>query len=155
MDNTDLRIAAALAKDGRMPNSEIARRLGVSEGTVRQRLKKLVDAGILKIQAMVNSEEVPKLYPVLIGMKLEGREIERFAEQINQFPEVQRTMIVTGRYDILISLLLDSHHDLVDFITTKLWKVPGVRDSETYICLKNYDPWFTVDCLSRQGEASD
>ena len=155
MDNTDLRIAAVLAEDGRMPNSEIARRLGVSEGTVRQRLKKLIDAGIIKIQAMVNSEAVPNLYPVLIGMKLEGREIERFAEQINQFPEVQRTMIITGRYDILISLLLDSHHDLVNFVTTKLWKVPGVRDSETYICLKNYDPWFTADCLARPDAASD
>jgi Lrp/AsnC family transcriptional regulator, regulator for asnA, asnC and gidA len=155
MDDTDLRIVAVLAEDGRMPNSEIARRLGVSEGTVRQRLKKLIDTGIVKIQAMVNSEEVPNLYPVLIGIKLEGREIERFAEQINQFSEVQRTMVITGRYDILISLLLDSHRDLVDFVTTKLWKIPGVRDSETYICLKNYDPWFTVNCLAPSGPASD
>lgn len=149
MDEVDLKITMTLAEDGRIPNSEIARQLGVSEGTVRQRLKKLVDAGIVKVQAQINSDEVPNQYLAMIGLKVEGRQLERLAEQINRFPEVQRTMIVTGRYDILVSLLLDSHDRLVDFVTHKLSQVKGIRDSETFVCLKNYDPWFPAVCLAR------
>ena len=149
MDETDVRITRELSADGRAANSEIARQIGVSEGTVRQRLKKLVDGGVVKVQAQVNSHQVPNLYLAIIGLKLEGREMEKCAEQINQFPEVQRTMIVTGRYDILASLLLDSHERLVDFVTHKLSRVKGIRDSETFVVLKNYDPWFPASCLDR------
>lgn len=148
MDDVDLRIAECLGEDGRMPNSEIARRLGVSEGTVRARLKRLIDDGTLKVQALANADAVRNLYPVLIGLKLEGRQLERFAERLQEFPEVQRAMIVSGRYDILVSIVLDSHDRLVDFMSRKLWKLPGIRDTETFLCLGNTDPWFPVSCLS-------
>ncbi|HUT61535.1 MAG TPA: Lrp/AsnC family transcriptional regulator [Phycisphaerae bacterium] len=149
MDTIDLRIALALADNGRMPNSEIARRLGVSEGTVRQRLRRLIGAGALKVQAMVNADQAPNQYMAVIGLSLEGRQLEKCAAQINRFPEVQRTLIVTGRFDILVSLLLDGHDRLVDFVTHKLSKVPGIRDSETFVCLKDYEPWFPAACLAR------
>ena len=151
MDDTDLRITMALAEDGRIANSEIARRLGVSEGTVRQRLRKLIDAGVVKIQAQVNADQVPGQYLAVIGLKLEGRELEKCAEQLNRFAEVQRALIVTGRYDILVSLLLDSHDRLVDFVTHRLSQVRGIRDSETFVVLKNYDPWFPALCLDRRS----
>ena len=149
MDELDLRISQALGGDGRMSNSEIARRLNVSEGTVRQRLKKLTESGQLRVQAMVNSEQVPNRYLTIMGLLIEGRQLEKCAEQIDQFPEVQRTLIVTGRYDLMVSLLLDSHTAMVDFVTHKLSTVPGILQSETFVCLKNSDPWFPADSLPR------
>lgn len=149
MDETDLKITMILAEDGRLANSEIARQLGISEGTVRQRLKKLIDADVVKVQAQVNSDRVPNQVLAIIGLKIEGRQMERCAEQINRFAEVQRTMIVTGRYDLLVTLLLDGQDRLVDFVTHKLSQVKGIRDSETFVCLKNYDPWFPAVCLGR------
>ena len=147
MDEIDLRIAKVLAHDGRAGNSLIARRLGISEGTVRQRLKRLVASGKLRVQALVNSDKVASKYLAIIGLNLEGRQLERCAERINRLPEVQQTFIVTGRYDILITVLLDSHGQLVDFVTHELSKIPGIRDSETFVCLKNYDPWFPASRL--------
>jgi len=149
MDEIDLKITMLLAEDGRLGNSEIARQLGISEGTVRQRLKKLIDADVVKVQAIINSDRVPNRVLAIIGLKIEGRQMERCAEQINRFPEVQRTMIVTGRYDLLVTLLLDSQERLVDFVTHKLSQVKGLRDSETFVCLKNYDPWFPASCLGK------
>jgi Lrp/AsnC family transcriptional regulator for asnA, asnC and gidA len=153
MDELDIRIAKSLIQDGRLvPNSKIAGRLGVSEGTVRQRLGKLIEAKRLKVQALVNSEHMPGQYLAIIGLSIEGRELESCAEQINRFPQVQRTLIVTGRYDILVSLLLRSHGELVEFVTHKLSRVPGIRDSETFVCLKNYDPWYPAACLDRSSD---
>lgn len=149
MDKLDLRISQALGADGRMSNSEIARQLNVSEGTVRQRLKKLTESGQLRVQAMVNSEQVPNRYLAIIGLQIEGRQLEKCAEEVDKFPEVQRTLIVTGRYDLIVSLLLDSHTAMVDFVTHKLSTVPGILQSETFVCLKNSDPWFPADNLCR------
>jgi len=151
MDEIDEQIALALDENGRIANSEVARRIGVSEGTVRQRLRKLAEAGVLKVQAMVNADHAPKLYMAVIGLSLENRQLEKCAEQLKGFAEVQRTLIVTGRYDILVSLLLDSHESLVDFVTHKLSQVPGIHNSETFVCLKNYDPWFPAGCLKREA----
>ncbi|MBN2583880.1 MAG: Lrp/AsnC family transcriptional regulator [Planctomycetes bacterium] len=152
MDDLDLRIAESLAGDGRMTNSEIARRLDVSEGTVRQRLKRMIDAGQLRIQAMVNGQEFPNRYLAIIGLQIEGRQLEKCAEEINRLPEVQRTLIVTGRYDLMVFLLLDSHAAMVEFVTHSLSRVHGIRESETFVCLKNSDPWFAVGSLSHVAD---
>jgi Lrp/AsnC family transcriptional regulator for asnA, asnC and gidA len=154
MDATDLRIISLLARNGRAMNSDIARRVDVSEGTIRLRLRRLIDSRVLKIEALVNTERTPGPYLAVIGLSIEGRQLEKCAEQINRFREVQRTLIVTGRYDILVTLLLDSHYGLVDFVTHKLSRIPGIRNSETFVCLKNYDPWFPATCLDRSAKAS-
>ena len=72
MDEIDLKITMLLAEDGRLGNSEIARQLGISEGTVRQRLKKLIDADVVKVQAIINSDRVPNRVLAIIGLKIEG-----------------------------------------------------------------------------------
>jgi Lrp/AsnC family transcriptional regulator for asnA, asnC and gidA len=149
MDDIDLRIAKILAEDGRLANSEIARRLAVSEGTVRQRLKRLIASKAVQIRVMVSSEQFAEFYFAVIGLSIEGRQLGKCAEQIDRFPEVQQTLIVTGRYDLLVSLLLKSRADLVEFVTHKLSTVPGIRNSETFVCLKNYDPWFEVTSVDR------
>ena len=151
MDKIDLRISQILGKDGRISNSEIARQLNVSEGTVRQRLSKLTESGRLRVQAMVNSEQMPNRYLAMIGLQIEGRQLEKCAEEIDKFPQVQRTLIVTGRYDLMVSLLLDSHAAMVDFVTHKLSMVRGILQSETFVCLKNSDPWFPADNLCRSN----
>ncbi len=153
MDAIDLRIAQELAEDGRVPNSRIARRLGIAESTVRQRLRHLLDSGQVRIQALVNGREIHNRYLAVIGLKLEGRQLTVCAERINRLPEVQRTLIVTGRYDLLVSVLLDSHHGLVDFVTEKLSRIPGIRDSETFVCLKDSDPYFPAACVKGNPDA--
>ena len=154
MDDLDIRITEILSEDGRIANSEIARRLGVSEGTVRQRLKRLIESGAVKVQALVNAAQFPGWYLAVIGLSLEGRELEQCAALINQLPEVQQTMIVTGRYDLLVTVLLDSRKGLVEFVTHKLSSIPGIRNSETFVCLKDYDPWIPAACLRHLNDGA-
>jgi Lrp/AsnC family transcriptional regulator for asnA, asnC and gidA len=144
MDDIDLRISTVLAEDGRIANSEIARRLGVSEGTVRQRLKKLIESDSLQIRTLVSAKQFPERYMAVIGLSIEGRQLEKCADLLNEAPEVVQTMIVTGRYDLLVTVLLGSRAGLVDFVTHKLSAISGIRNSETFVCLKNYDPWFNA-----------
>jgi Lrp/AsnC family transcriptional regulator, regulator for asnA, asnC and gidA len=149
MDETDLQISYLLGRNGRMSNREIARRIGVAEGTVRQRLAALMESGVLRISAQFDIEKVPEAYIALVGLKIDGRRLRECAEEVERLPSVLTTMIVTGRYDLIATVMALSHHTLVEFVTDQLSKVPGIHDSETYVVLRNLGQWVPSDQLCR------
>jgi len=152
MDAIDLHIAYMLGENGRISNREIARRIGVAEGTVRQRLAHLIGSGALRVSAQFNIEAVPEAYIAVVGMKIDGRRLIECALEVERLPSVLTTMIVTGRYDLLAVVLAFSRQTLVDFVTGQLSKITGVKDSETYVVLRNYGQWLPADKLIRMME---
>ena len=152
MDNIDLHIASILGGNGRISNREIARRIGVSEGTVRQRLARLMDDGALRVSAQFNIEAIPEASIAVVGVKIDGRRLIECAQEVGRLPSVLTTMIVTGRYDLLAIVLAFSRQTLVDFVTGQLSRITGVKDSETYVVLRNYGQWVPAEKLSRMME---
>ena len=149
MDNIDLRIAYLLGLNGRISNREIARRLGIAEGTVRMRLANLTDEVSLRIGAQFDIESLPEAYIALVGLKIDGRMLTDCAEKVSQLPSVLTTMIVSGRYDLFAVVLAYSRQTLVEFVTEQLSEIPGVKDSETYVVLKNINHWISADRVSQ------
>jgi len=149
MDAIDIQIAHLLGQNGRISNREIARRIGVAEGTVRQRLSRLMDEGKLRVTAQFDIEAIPEAYIAVVGVKIDGRRLTECALEVERLPSVLSTMIVTGRYDLMAMVLAFSRQTLVDFVTDQLSKVPGVRESETYVVLKNFNHWLAADKLSQ------
>ena len=142
LDAIDRGIVEALREDGRTNNSVIAARLGIAEGTVRQRMRKLTEAGVVKISALVNPEIISEHQLCMIGIKVaESQRLEATAQSVSQLPEVRSVAIVTGRYDLLVELLVDSNHGLIRFLSESLAKVSGIQSSETFLLLKTYDKW--------------
>ena len=148
MDATDIRIVELLGEDGQLSNREVARRIGLSEGAVRQRLTRMMASGKVRICAQVNVEEMADQYMAIVAIKLDGRHLTECAEQVDKLQGVQSTMIVTGQYDLIVTLLLDSRQGLVDFVTKQLSLVPGVRESETFVVLKTMNHWIRADALT-------
>ena len=142
LDAIDRGIVEALREDGRTNNSVIAARLGIAEGTVRQRMRKLTEAGVVKVSALVNPEIISEHQLCMIGVKVvESQRLEATAQAVSQLPEVRSVAIVTGRYDLLVELLVDSNHGLIRFLSESLAKVSGIQSSETFLLLKTYDKW--------------
>jgi len=137
----DKSIAYYLGREGRLSNRELARRLGISEGNVRQRLKRLIGGGALRISAQVNLESQPEAFLAIVSVKLDGRRLTQCAERIAKLPSVLTTMVVTGHYDLVAVILAPSRPVLVDFVTNELSTVPGVMDSETSVVLESLDFW--------------
>ncbi len=150
MDALDKDIVGLLERNGRMSNTEIARQLGVSEGAVRMRLKRLMDGRVLRMQPMLNLERFGEWHLAIIGLNIEGRQLEQCADQIAKLPEVVNTMVVAGHFDLIATLLLEDQKSLTAFITRKLSKIPGIRNSETFMCLKKSDPWVSAACFVRR-----
>ncbi len=141
LDAVNVRIAHHLGGDGRLSNRELARRLGISEGSVRQRLGRMVAGGVLRIAAQANLESQPEAFLAIVGVKIDGRRLTDCAKRIARLPSVLTTMIVTGRHDLMAVIVAPSRRTLVEFVTNELSTVPGVMDSETSVVLKSLDFW--------------
>jgi Lrp/AsnC family transcriptional regulator for asnA, asnC and gidA len=138
-DELDWKIIDILAAEA-IPNSTIAEQTGVSEGTVRARLKKLKDAGILQVRALINPDVLANKQLVLIGLTVvEARLLDAKAQEVAALPGVLSVAVSSGRYDLIAEVLTDSNKGLVTFLTGPLASVEGIRSSESFITLKSYN----------------
>jgi Lrp/AsnC family transcriptional regulator, regulator for asnA, asnC and gidA len=138
-DDTDWKIISIL-KRGDVPNNTIARKLGVSEGTVRARLKRLKEAGILQVRALINPDILANKQLVIVAVRVaESKLLERKAEELAGLENVLSVSIASGRYDLIAEVLLDSNRGLVRFLTEELSSIEGILASESFIMLKSYN----------------
>ena len=108
-DATDWKIIEILQK-GYVPNNTIARELDISEGTVRARLKKLKDAGILEVKALINPDALENKQLAIIAMRVaESRLLESKAAEVARLENVLSVSIASGRYDLIAEVLVDSN----------------------------------------------
>ena len=140
-DQTDWKIISIL-KEGYVPDNTIARKLGVSEGTVRARLKRLKEAGILQIRALINPDVLENQQLVIVAIRVaESKLLERKAEELSRLSNVLSVSIASGRYDLIAEVLLDSNRGLVRFLTEELSTIEGILASESFIMLKSYQKY--------------
>jgi Lrp/AsnC family transcriptional regulator, regulator for asnA, asnC and gidA len=140
-DSTDWKIINRLSENY-APNSVVARELDLSEGAIRQRLKKLQDAGIVKIKALRNPEILENQQLAMLGINItESKLLEQKAQEISDLKGVLSVAIVSGRYDLLVEILVDSNKGLIEFLAKTLSLVEGISKTETFVVLKSHQKW--------------
>jgi len=150
-DHTDSEIIALLNEDGRMPSAEIARRMGsVSARTITNRIDVLIRESIINIRAIVNPDMIG--YGVLADVFIEtepGR-LREVADRVAEFPQISYVACATGDTDVIISVRARSIEELYDFVIEVLGKIPGVRQTQTFLLplkIKNIATWMPPDLL--------
>ena len=136
LDEIDQRILDAMRKDGRTAFAQIAGKLKVSPGMIRQRYNRLVDMGVLKVVAISNPLQRGFKTMALVGVRTDGNKMLEVAEQVSKLKEVVYLVVVSGRFDIMAEVVCRDHEDLLKFITEKLYAIEGVREAETFMHLK-------------------
>ena len=140
-DETDWRIINILSEKN-VPNSTIAAELGLSEGAIRQRIKKLRQARILKIKATRDPNILANQQLAIVAANLaEAKLLEKKAQEISELQNVISVSMVSGRYDLVLEVLVDSNKGLVHFLTEVLSSVEGISKTETFLILKSYNKW--------------
>ena len=140
-DEIDWKIINTL-RESHQNNNAIARLLGISEGTVRQRLKRLKEAGIVKIRALINPEVLEKQQLAIIAVNVsESSLLESKAKEIAALPNVLDVSITSGRYDLFVQVLIDSNRGLVQFLTEELSAVKKVTSTESFLMLKSLNKY--------------
>lgn len=136
LDEVDRYLIEALRRDGREPFAQIAERLNVSPGMIRQRYNRLVEQGYLKVVAITNPLQHGLKTMAMIGIRTDGASMLEVAEQVSRLPEVVYLVVASGRFDILAEVVCRDHEDLLRFITDKLYGIGGVRETETFMHLR-------------------
>lgn len=138
MDYIDQEIILQLQNNGRMPFTDIAKELGVSEGTIRNRVARLLEEKVIYIVAMVDPAQVGFDAPAMIGVSVDPPQIESIAETISNFTEVSYLIMVSGEFDLFVEVLCRDRDHLANFLNQKLRRVPGIVGTKTFMTLKTY-----------------
>ena len=136
LDSIDQHIIEAMRKDGREAFAQIAEQLNVSPGMIRQRYNRLVEMGYLKVVAVTNPLMMGMRTMALIGIRTDGRKMLQVAENVAKIKEVVYLVVVSGRYDIMAEVFCKDDEDMLKFLTEKLAKVDGIRETETFMHMK-------------------
>jgi Lrp/AsnC family transcriptional regulator for asnA, asnC and gidA len=155
VDEFDRQIIALLQRNGRLSNVEIARSLGIAEGTVRKRLERLLSDGVIRIAAIPEPAALGMGANVIIGIQTEVNDIRETAQRLAAIPEVRAVNLVTGTYDILLEAALPSAEHLLSFLVDKVSTIPGVRRTETSHVLqaiKQSSDWTVPPAIADGGE---
>jgi len=136
LDQIDQFIIESMRKDGREAFAQIAEKLNVSPGMIRQRYNRLVELGYLKVVAVTNPLMMGMRTMALIGIHTDGVKMLQVAEEISKIDEVVYLVVVSGHYDIVCEVFCRDHEDLLRFLTEKLAKIEGIRETESFIHLK-------------------
>lgn len=126
-------------RDGRKSFKKIAEELALSENTVRSRVNKLREQGILDIAGLVDAEGIPGHRVVMVGVKLSSMNLVKKGEAFSTLRGVVSVSVVTGRFDLILIVLLKEGFGLLEFYTEEVVKITDVRSVETFVVYKGYN----------------
>jgi Lrp/AsnC family transcriptional regulator for asnA, asnC and gidA len=126
-------------RDGRKSYKKIAEELSVSENTVRARVNKLIDEGVLEIAGLVDAESVTDHRIVIVGVKLATMELVKKGEEFSRLKGVISVSVVTGRFDLILVVLLKPGFGLLEFYTEEVSRLKDVQSVETFVVYKSYN----------------
>ncbi|MEC9297010.1 MAG: Lrp/AsnC family transcriptional regulator [SAR324 cluster bacterium] len=111
------KIVQMLQNDGRLPYKDIAEILSVSEGTVRNRVQRMRDAGMLNIVALIDPMAIKYQADAMLGIKVASPHIpSEVAERLSEFDEVVYVLWVSGRFDLMVEVVCDSTKSFQNFL---------------------------------------
>ncbi|MEM9013733.1 MAG: Lrp/AsnC family transcriptional regulator [Pseudomonadota bacterium] len=148
LDPVDAEILEILGRDARVSNREIGQRLGLAEGTIRSRIKRMIDTKAIRITAITRDQNNTPPTMCFVGLRVELTTLQRVAREVTELSEVRFVATTIGRYDILCIVLVESIDALTSLISDKIMSMKGVRRSYTSIATKTikYDHrWGKVD----------
>lgn len=138
LDDLDRQLVVMLSRDARVSNRRIAAELGVTEGTVRGRIKRLQQDGLITFTAITGLEMAAKSRLAFISIDANVNHVRAIARQIADMPLINGVMITMGQFNILAICLFEDLDKLVDIASDKILALPGVHHVETSIAVKTY-----------------
>lgn len=138
IDDTHIQIIQHL-RNGKKSFKRIAEALNLSENTVRSRVSNLIEEGVLEISGLFDPEAVSGHRVVLIGVKLSTMDLVNKGKEFSRLRGVVSVSVVTGRFDLILMVLLKEGFGLLEFYTQEAARLKDVQSVETFVVYKGYN----------------
>jgi Lrp/AsnC family transcriptional regulator for asnA, asnC and gidA len=135
MDELDKKLVLTLQRDGRQSFTDLGKMFGVTEGTVRKRIKSLVKGNVLKIVGVPNVRELGYNFISIVGIQVQMEELDKVQSKLSKNPSVCQLSWVTGRYDLIAVVATQSSEEFANFMANELSTIPSVVRTETFVSL--------------------
>ena len=135
LDEVDKRIIEQLQEDGRRPYTQMAPAVGLSEAAVRQRVQRLIDAGVVQIVGVTDPRMLGFGRQAMIGIRIEG-DARAVADAVAGLTEVVYVVLTTGSFDLLVEVVVEDDEHLLSLINDQIRATAGVRSTETFTYLR-------------------
>ena len=153
-DKIDVKIVNILLEDGRIPASEIARRIGdISERAVRYRIDRMVTEGVVRVSAVAKPQAFGLTTIADVWMEVESDRIVEVAKKMAEFDNVSYVACGIGETDVSIQIVAKDTAEIYHFVTEVIRKVPGVRKTTTSIVpliIKDVYQWRVPERIIRE-----
>jgi len=135
IDELDQKLILALQRDGRMSYCNLGEILGVTEGTIRHRFKRLTKAGIINSVAVPNVGKLGYNFVAIVGIQVSMADLRKVWDTLCQNPAVCQLTWVTGRYDLIAVVFARSAVEFSHCMVNELSVIPSVIRTETFVSL--------------------
>lgn len=136
LDPLDQQLVDLLSRDARVSNRKIAAELGVTEGTVRGRIKRLQQDGLIAFTAITGFEMGQRARLAFINVQAEVDRVREVARRIRDMAEINAVLITMGQFNITAMCLVDELDTLVDIASDRILALDGVHHVETSIAVR-------------------
>lgn len=136
LDRVDEKLILLLGQNARQSSQAIAKKLKVTPGTVRRRIRELLRSGILRIVGVADGAKVGLPLSVAMAFNVEHDKLASAVKTLANKPEIKWLASATGRYDVIAMAQFRSTDELYDFIQSEITPIEGLKESETFICLR-------------------
>jgi Lrp/AsnC family transcriptional regulator for asnA, asnC and gidA len=136
LDSIERGIVRLLQEDGRMSTIELSRRLSASEPTIRKKLNRLIDDGIMSIRAVVDPSLLGYKVGAFIGLVVERGHIDHVSQLLSAYEFVDSVTITAGPNDITIKAYFETVDDVLNFVSKTLADVESIRDTDSTIIFR-------------------
>ncbi len=144
-DQLNTEIIRLLQEDGRLPYDVIAAKLGVSAGTVRNRVNWMREAGMLSILAVVDPIAADYAADAMLGLKVApGTTPKAVADRLQSFPEVVYIIWVSGRFDLLVEIVCDADRAMAEFLNEQIYEHQDIAHAEVMTCIDMFKNQFLL-----------
>ena len=147
LDSVDCELIRLLQQDGRIPNTVLAKKIGISEATVRTRLNRLIQDEVIQIVAVSNPMKLGFKIVGIIRIHVDIHKIDHITRELKKLDALWFIVHTTGGTGIDAEFVVKDIQELNELIFEKINRIDGVTQTETSLILKyvkrNYD-WGTA-----------
>jgi len=135
LDEVAKAIIEQLQQDGRRSYAAIGKEVGLSEAAVRQRVQRLIEAGVMQVVAVTDPLQLGFARQAMVGVRASGP-LDPVADALVELDDVDYVVITAGTYDLLAEVVAESDEHLLEIISDRIRTIPGVESTETFMYLR-------------------